>query len=79
MRRAEELDHHQPNRDLAFHPLQELTAAPQPTSFIVNVAYFPFAFRHDRSTTLLTAAEVSHNPTEPYSPLIRKCDAQRVL
>lgn len=79
MRHAEELDQHQPNRDLALHPLQELTAAPQPTSFVVDVAYFPFAFRHDRSTTPVAAAEAPHHPIAPYPPLIRKCDAQRVL
>ena len=30
MRHAEKLDHHQPNRDLALHPLQEVTAAAVP-------------------------------------------------
>lgn len=37
MRHAEKLDHHQPNRDLVIHPLQELTAAPQPTSFSLSM------------------------------------------
>lgn len=76
MRHAEELDHDRLNRDLG--PPSVAGADGCPTAdvfFIFDRAYFPIAFRHDRSATPVTTAAVPHLPIAPYPPLIQKHDA----
>lgn len=76
MRHSEEFDHDRLNRD--FGPPSVAGADGCPTAdvySIVDRAYFPFAFRHDRSAAPVTTAAAPHLSIAPYPPLIQKHDA----